>query len=302
MLLAYQTFIDSLSNHAKSTSSAFLQIYSSLAEAPDPYPLLEASVESLVLSEDTLPRIKDENLRLQGSISKLTSQLDETEQRLDGERVAKKSLEEAQEKKAKEVEASWAAVMEEKEDNWAAKERSLEEKVENQDRLLKELKASYEVSQRLGSAEGGGEDGVRAVASAAELEMMASDLERTSLRLAEVESRNEQLRLELAHTASHSQSAPSSYSAEEDPDFLRLRSENASLLRKIEAARIEKESEARNLEGKVRTLEREIAQVKVDRENARSKLQKWNDYDEVKRELEMLKVGEVRLSVGPSSR
>ena len=41
------------------------------------------------------------------------------------------------------MESSWAAVLEEKKDNWEAKEKLLEEKVENQDRLLKEIKASY---------------------------------------------------------------------------------------------------------------------------------------------------------------
>src|SRR5437667_11183398 len=102
LLAAYQTFIDLLTNHTKSTSSAFLQLYSSLSDAPDPYPLLEASIESLLLSEDTLPKITSENQHLQKTIGKLTAQLEETENRLEGEREARKSLEVNQEAKVKE--------------------------------------------------------------------------------------------------------------------------------------------------------------------------------------------------------
>lgn len=44
MIVAYQTEIDNLTKRSKSTDNAFLHIYKILAEAPDPYPLLEAAV------------------------------------------------------------------------------------------------------------------------------------------------------------------------------------------------------------------------------------------------------------------
>ena len=43
-LTAYQTEIDSLTKRSKSAENAFLSLYKVLAEAPDPYPLLEAAV------------------------------------------------------------------------------------------------------------------------------------------------------------------------------------------------------------------------------------------------------------------
>ena len=57
------------------------------------------------------------------------------------------------------------AVVDEKKDNWEAKERSLEERVENQERLVKELRANCEVSQRLGAADGSEADNSRGSAS-----------------------------------------------------------------------------------------------------------------------------------------
>jgi hypothetical protein len=41
---AYQTEIDNLTKRCKAAESAFLNVYKVLADAPDPYPLLEAAV------------------------------------------------------------------------------------------------------------------------------------------------------------------------------------------------------------------------------------------------------------------
>ena len=289
LLKAYQSYVDILTNHNKAINGAFMQTYSPLSEAPDPYPLLEASIDSLVTAEEVLPKLEAENERLQRQTSKLNSQLEETEQQLEAERTKRQSFEGSQDTKIQEVEESWSAVLKEKEGNWVAKEQSLEEKVENQDRLLKELKASYEVSQRLEKSGEDHQDAGRNSTSAAELEIINSELERANLRLADVEARNEQLRVELAQSASQAHSSGRSTSVEDDPAFLRLRSENSSLLRRLDSARYDKDAEKSSLETKVRGVEREIAALKADRDALRTKVQKWSDYDEVKRELEMLR-------------
>jgi homeobox protein cut-like len=41
---AYQTEIDNLTKRSKLAETAFLSVYKTLADAPDPYPLLEAAV------------------------------------------------------------------------------------------------------------------------------------------------------------------------------------------------------------------------------------------------------------------
>lgn len=283
---AYQTFIDLLANHSKSINSAFLHTYTALSEAPDPYPLLEASVDSMLVSEDTLPKLTQENGHLQKTVAKLTTQLEATETRLQTERDARKQLEENLETRVKEVESSWTAVLAEKQDNWSAKEKGLEDKMESQDRLLSEIKASYEVNERLGKNDD--DDGQRGHVASAELEMAHSDLERTSARLAEVEARNEQLRLELAQSKSQMPAQPT-VALEDDPNYMRARSENSSLIRKLDAARVEKEGLKRDLAARLRGLEREVGLLKDERDALKGKVQKWGDYDEVKQELEVLK-------------
>ena len=283
---AYQGFVDLLTNHGKTTSSAFLQLYSTVSEAPDPYPLLEASVDSLLLSEDTLPKLTAENEQLQKTTRNLTRDLENAEKQVQHERTLRQQLEETREGKSKEIEASWQAVLDEKKDNWEAKEHALEEKLENQERLLNEIKASYEVSQRLGHTKDD-VDNSQVSASAAEFEIVSSDLERTSQRLAEVEVRNEQLRVELAQASSN---VPQMTNPEDDPAFSRLRSENSSLIRKLDAANFEKDSETRKWESRIRALEKGTQGLQQEKEELRNRVHQWRDYSEIKRELEVFKV------------
>ncbi|KEQ79197.1 hypothetical protein M438DRAFT_284265 [Aureobasidium pullulans EXF-150] len=287
LLKSYQSFIDLISNQSKSTQSAFLQIYSPLSEAPDPYPLLEASIDSFVTAQEVVPKLESENKHLQATVANLTSQLEEAESQLEQERSSRQSSQSSQDTKIKEIEASWNAVLKEKQDNWDAREKSLEGKVENQDRLLKELKASYEVSQRMDKAEDDSSNTLGA--SQQELDLVNQELEKANLRLSELQGRNEQLRLDLAQSTANQSSSQTAVSVEDDPSFLRLRSENSQLLRKLDSQRYEKDSEKSKWDSSIRSLERELDSLKQDRESLKRKLDKCSDYDEVKQELDMLK-------------
>jgi homeobox protein cut-like len=290
LLKSYQSFIDLISNQSKSTQSAFLQIYSPLSEAPDPYPLLEASIDSFVTAQEVVPKLESENKHLQATVAKLTSQLEDAESQLERERSTRQSSQTSQDSKIKQVEASWKAVLQEKQGNWDAREKSLEEKVDNQERLLKELKASYEVSQRLGKAEDDAATTTTATlgASQQELDLVNQELDKANLRLADLEARNEQLRLDLVQSATSSSNT--AVSVEDDPAFLRLRSENSQLLRKLDAQRYERDTDKSKLDSEIRALSRELASLSQDRESIKRKLDKCSDYDEVKQELDMLKV------------
>jgi len=225
---------------------------------------------------------------LQATVANLTSQLEEAESQLEQERSSRQSSQSSQDTKIKEIEASWNAVLKEKQDNWDAREKSLEGKVENQDRLLKELKASYEVSQRMDKAEDDSSNTLGA--SQQELDLVNQELEKANLRLSELQGRNEQLRLDLAQSTANQSSSQTAVSVEDDPSFLRLRSENSQLLRKLDSQRYEKDSEKSKWDSSIRSLERELDSLKQDRESLKRKLDKCSDYDEVKQELDMLKV------------
>ena len=245
-----------------------------------------------MVSEDTLPNVTSENEELKRRVNRLTSQLEDTEKKLQDESKARREAESGSGDKIQQIESNWTKVLEEKQSNWEAKEKALEEKVENQDRLLKDLKASYEVAQRLNQNGDIGSEGVLGKAAAAELDMLNAEFEKTSARLAEMEARNEQLRVELARATSQNASGQS---AEDEADLLRLRAENSSLLRKIETSRFDKDAEKREWDNKARQADRQKSQLSAQIDELCSKVQKWSDYDELKRELEVLR--SIELSV-----
>ena len=89
---AYQQEIDNLTKRSKVSESAFLNVYKVLAEAPDPYPLLEAVVEQTITSETNasltaeVSTLKAEVARLKGENSELkreNNSLDSTKKRLE---------------------------------------------------------------------------------------------------------------------------------------------------------------------------------------------------------------------------
>ncbi|KAG8983624.1 hypothetical protein FRB90_005867, partial [Tulasnella sp. 427] len=79
LLKAYQTEIDNLTRRCKASETAFLHVYKLLAEAPDPFPLLDAAVDQTVkvaeaqVLESELNRLREENAELRGKLGELSS-------------------------------------------------------------------------------------------------------------------------------------------------------------------------------------------------------------------------------------
>lgn len=77
LLKAYQSEIDSLTRRSKSSETAFLHVYKLLAEAPDPYPLLDAAVDQTIkaaqsdLLSSEVDRLKEENGELKNKLGEL---------------------------------------------------------------------------------------------------------------------------------------------------------------------------------------------------------------------------------------
>ncbi|RPB16373.1 hypothetical protein P167DRAFT_517127 [Morchella conica CCBAS932] len=292
LLKSYQTFIDHLTTSKKATENAFLNLYQSLSEAPDPYPLLEATIDSLLSLSDMQALTRD-NTSLNSTVTRLSSQIANLEASMASKNKEIERLKHEKDEDVKKAEDVWRGVIDEKTRNWEGKEKALLDKLEHQEGVLKEIKASYEVSQRMGPRSAGGaeEDGL-AKERMAEFEILSRDLERTTLRLAEVEGRNEQLRLELANAQSqegHTTTSNDNAENEEDPLIARLQGENATLLRRFENINVQAGNEKKEWERKIRGLERAIDGLKKDKDILKEKMAKWGDYEEVRRELEILK-------------
>jgi homeobox protein cut-like len=236
-----------------------------------------------------------ENDSLKAMVNRLSIQISNLETSLNSKNKEIERKEKEKEEEAAKAEEVWRGVLDEKSRNWEGKEKALLEKLEHQEVVLKEIRASYEVVQRMGPTSAAAEEDLLGKERSAELEILTRDLERTTLRLAEVEGRNEQLRLELEKASSYDttgQALSQGNDAEEEDKestILRLQHENANLLRKFNNAKAEVETTVKECERKTRSLERMVDGLENDKAVLKGKVCKWSDYEDVRRELEILK-------------
>ena len=193
LLKLYQNEIDNLTNKNKMVENYFFGIYRSLAEAPDPRPLLEMSLDSVIESKETLSLRKE--------VDRLT---DELAKRADYDNLKQRLLQ--NEQKAAELlslklnakEDEFKSIIDEKESNWLEKENNLKDQIKIAQRQIEELRTSNEVTElKLDNQnKQTGRDGVSA-STLAELEIVTRDAEASKKRVFELE-KNEDLRRELS--------------------------------------------------------------------------------------------------------
>ena len=288
LLKGYQSFIDHLTSHNSILRSAFFQAFDPLSRAPDPYKKFQEFEHAIIDSETSRIDATYENERLQRVHTDLTRQATENQRQRDECRTAYQKLQDGQEAKEQEVEKAWRAVMEEKRGNWEAREQHLEHKISMQERLLSELKANYEVSQRLDEgdqAHGKSSQGVTTYT--AELDLANSELERISSRLVDIEGRNEHLRQQLAEATS---SVASSSRTDDKDSEERLRTDNIKLLRRLDDLQAEKAKEERRRLQSLEETRGTIKTLQQEQTVLHQKLKSREDYEIIQSELRALKV------------
>jgi len=127
----------------------------------------------------------------------------------------------------------------------------------------------------------------------AEMDILVSDLERSNLRIAEVERRNGQLRAEIAALQSGKGTGAEDRANKLELSFRNLELEYDVLAQKLEQIQATQTAEKESLEKKVKNLEKDISRRQEEADGLRTKLRSLDDYDEIKRELEILKVQDV---------
>ena len=133
--------IDALTNRSKIAESAFLSIFKLLADAPDPYPILEATIAELVHSEEAT-RLAEENVRLRGQLEK---QGDINQLRIQM-RQKETQMEELVKSRVSQKETEMMALIDEKERNWAEREHEYQRQITESREMAKESKVSQEAA------------------------------------------------------------------------------------------------------------------------------------------------------------
>ena len=297
LLKAYQTEIDTLTKRSKAAENAFLNVHSALTRAPDPYPLLEVTLEQAASLND-LEALKQENAKLKQDLAARATDVEaakaaEAENARLQQRIS--SLQDDFEAKLQSgtaaLELELSAKWDERIRNLKEREADLTKSLNLAQEQLKDFKSKDETATAKlleKGLDGQGDDDARHTnGNFAEVELLSRDLERAHARVESVERRNEQLRVEIESVKSGRQESDriqklESESQEKDRKLQQLQSlldterqQSANLNTRITAAR----------EEKVKLQSEKEAEI----ESLRTKLQQRSDYADIKRELEIVK-------------
>ncbi|KAF8070611.1 CASP C terminal-domain-containing protein [Lyophyllum atratum] len=292
LLKAYQTEIDNLTKRSKASENAFLNVYKVLAEAPDPYPLLEAAVDQTVKVAEALEvevelrRLREENAELRRRVSDF-SVVENAKKKADAkvEQLEQKMEEMIQEKvvqKEKELNATY----DEKLRNYEEREQDLQRQISLTKNQLRDLRTSNDSNQAKLMNHSQRQD-QEVVAKLAEVDMIVADLDRANSRVATVERRNESLRAELEAVRSGSDTSERVKSLEAHVADLEGESERMS--RALEAQKVLTSKIDAASAKKTDDLSKEIQKKVAEVDQLKQKMKRYSDYDEIKRELEIMK-------------
>ncbi|KAJ7287847.1 CASP C terminal-domain-containing protein [Mycena rebaudengoi] len=292
LLKAYQTEIDSLTKRSKASENAFLDVYKVLAEAPDPYPLLEAAVDQTVKVaearelEAELQRLREENVDLRKRVNDFSAV--ETAKKKAENKVEQLELkmEEMILEKVAQKENELNATYDEKMRNYEEREQDLQRQVSLTKNQLRDLRMSNDSNQAKLIDHGQRQD-QEVVAKLAEMDMIVADLERANSRVVTVERRNEILRAEIEAMRTGTENSDRVRSLESQVADLEAESERMSrVLESQKQAALETELIGSK---KAEEFSKDIQKKTAEIDQLKQRLKQYGDYDEIKRELEIMK-------------
>lgn len=284
LLKMYQKEIDSLTTKQKKSEGFFFSFYRIIAEAPDPKPLLELSLHT-VLNYQELTNLKDE-------ISKLK---DELTKRADYEVLKQRLLRNEQNSaellasKLKAREEEFNALLDERETNWKIVEKQHQSQIEAYKSTIEELKTNNEVAALQLNSQKSQIDQTSANSgtSVYEMSILTREVETWKKRGLELEKRNEDLRKELSAFKTDSSK---DIMQEQLADLIAdMESENVILLANLKQAKEKLEMIAKEHESSHNAMSRELQQSIQENQNLKSKLDQRSDYEELKQELILMR-------------
>ncbi|KIY49113.1 hypothetical protein FISHEDRAFT_65554 [Fistulina hepatica ATCC 64428] len=292
LLKAYQAEIDNLTKRSKASESAFLNVYKVFAEAPDPYPLLEAAVDQTVKVSEAremaaeLARLREENSELKQRVNETpTIEAARTRAEEKAQQLENKMIDLVQEK-VSQKENELNATYDERLRNYEEREKDLQNRVALAKNQLRDLRMSNDTNQARLLDQSQRQD-QEVVAKLAEVDMIVADLERANSRVATVERRNEILRAEIENLRSGSESSNRVKTLEDQIADLESETERLSKAlnsQKQVVADMERAAAKAN-DDSARELQRKIDEIN----QLKYRLRQYADYDEIKRELEIIK-------------
>ncbi|XP_055082235.1 cut-like homeobox 1b isoform X4 [Periophthalmus magnuspinnatus] len=307
LLKSFQGEIDALSKRSKEAEAAFLNVYKKIIDVPDPLPVLELA-QQLQLKLQRMHDIETENSKLRETLEDYNKEFAEVK----NQEVTIKNLKE----KIREYELSLKNQAEnlaqEKQlqlhNDYAEKERKLQEsqdsmssRLEEAEHKVQSLQTALETTQaELFDLKTKYDE--ESTAKADEIEMVMTDLERANQRAEAAQREAESLREQMSLS---NQSQPLKSPAKADTDMeqttevashsnleaeLRAKErETAQLVEDVQRLQVSLTKLRETTGSQITELEQQLSSKTAVLKELEEKLQNQADYEEVKKELSILK-------------
>lgn len=282
LLKLYQGGIDTLTSRAKAAEVVVLDLWKQLADLPDPVPLLQAAVDAAVQGERSA-ELQAENASLRKQLDE-RSDYDELRRRL---QAAEEAIETTAAERVGALQKQLAAELEEKEVNWSNKEQELQRQLKETRDALKEAAVDRKLSARLNAGEA--DEGSNTSGRLAELDMITKDLARANERLAQLEQRNAALRKENAALQAGDGTEARSAKQSLQTQLKTVEQDNESLVRRVERQQQEHRAALASAQLDLDRCRKESDAQTRDIKAMQIRLDAVKDYDEIRRELALLK-------------
>uniref|UniRef100_A0A1A8KEG8 Protein CASP n=1 Tax=Nothobranchius kuhntae TaxID=321403 RepID=A0A1A8KEG8_NOTKU len=310
LLKSFQGEIDALSKRSKEAEAAFLNVYKKIIDVPDPVPVLELA-QQLQLKLQRMHDIETENTKLRETLEDYNKEFAEVK----NQEVTIKALKEKVREYEQTLKNQAENLAQEKQlqlhNDYAEKERKLQE---SQDSLSSRLKEAEHKVQSLQTALETTQAELfdlktkydeESTAKADEIEMVMTDLERANQRAEASQREAESLREQLSQS---NQSHPLSSPGKADPDSeqtaeaashssleaeLRAKErETAQLVEDVQRLQASLTKLRETTSSQISQLEQQLSNKSAVLKELEEKLERQADYEEVKKELSILKTME----------
>nr|KAF6489183.1 cut like homeobox 1 [Molossus molossus] len=316
LLKSFQGEIDALSKRSKEAEAAFLNVYKRLIDVPDPAPALDLG-QQLQLKVQRLHDIEAENQKLRETLEEYNKEFAEVKNQEVTIKALKEKIREYEQTLKNQAETIALEKEQKLQNDFAEKERKLQEtqmsttsKLEEAEHKVQTLQTALEKTRtELFDLKTKYDEEITAKAD--EIEMIMTDLERANQR-AEVAQREAETLREQLSSANHSlqlasqiQKAPDVEQAIEvltrsslEVELAAKEREIAQLVEDVQRLQASLTKLRENSASQISQLEQQLSAKNSTLKQLEEKLKGQADYEEVKKELNILKSMEFTPSEG----
>ncbi|XP_062275619.1 cut-like homeobox 1b isoform X1 [Scomber scombrus] len=307
LLKSFQGEIDALSKRSKEAEAAFLNVYKKIIDVPDPVPVLELA-QQLQLKLQRMHDIETENTKLRETLEDYNKEFAEVKNQEVTIKALKEKIREYEQSLKNQAENLAQEKQLQLHNDYAEKERKLQE---SQDSMSSRLEEAEHKAQSLQTALETTQAELfdlktkydeESTAKADEIEMVMTDLERANQRAEAAQREAESLREQMS-LSNQSQQLGSPTKADPDTEQavevashssleaeLRAKErETAQLVEDVQRLQASLTKLRETTSSQITQLEQQLSSKTAVLKELEEKLQKQADYEEVKKELSILK-------------